>query len=96
MLMAIVVVNEMAEMNQDIYDQVSSRALPGGELPEGCQLHVAGPKGGGWRVITVWDSEDQFNAFRNDTLIPAVTEVAGEGAVAPNIDTNEAYRVVIA
>jgi heme-degrading monooxygenase HmoA len=94
--MAIVVVNEVEGGNQDFYEQVSGKVMSGGKLPEGCQVHIAGPTENGFRIITVWDSEDQFNQFRNEKLIPAVREVGGDDAVAPNITTNPAYRVVTA
>jgi hypothetical protein len=44
---------------------VSDKALPGGQLPDGAKIHIAGPMEGGWRVITVWDAEEQFNRFRD-------------------------------
>ena len=93
--MAVVVVAE-TDGGQEMYDAVSSRVMPDGKLPDGCQLHIAGPSDSGWRVITVWDSEDQFHQFRNDKLIPALQE-AGEGnRVAPNVSANDVYRVVTA
>ena len=76
--MAVVVVNEMPQGNQSFYDQVNPKVMPDGQLPEGCQLHIAGPSGGGWRVITVWDSEEQFQQFRNDKLIPAMEGMSFE------------------
>jgi hypothetical protein len=88
--MAVVIVNEMPGAGQDLYDRLTRRVMPDGQLPEGCRDHIAGPIEGGWRVITVWESEDQFNRFRNDTLIPAIQE-AGD-AVAPEITTNPVHR----
>ena len=55
--MAVVIVNEMEGGSQDLYDQVNPKVMEGGKLPDGCQLHIAGPYENGWRVITVWDSE---------------------------------------
>jgi hypothetical protein len=42
---------------------------PNDQLPEGCVDHIAAPMDGGWRVITVWDSEEQFKQFRDEKLI---------------------------
>ena len=58
--MAVVVVNEVEGGNQDFYEQVNSKVMPGGQLPDGCEVHIAGPSDKGWRVITVWESEDRF------------------------------------
>ena len=94
--MAVVVVNEIPQGSQDLYDQVNPKVMAEGQLPEGCQLHVAGPSGGGWRVITVWDSEEQFQQFRDEKLIPALKEVGGEGFVAPSIQPDPVYKVLTA
>jgi hypothetical protein len=93
--MAIVVVADTEGGNRDFYEQVSSRAMPEGELPDGAKVHIAGPTEGGWRVITVWDSEEQFEAFRNERLIPALRDAGGEG-VAPDITVNQVHRLITA
>jgi hypothetical protein len=61
--MAVVVVNEIQGGDQDLYDRVNPKVMPDG-LPDGCQAHIAGPVEGGWRVITVWESEERFQQFR--------------------------------
>jgi heme-degrading monooxygenase HmoA len=68
--------------------------MPGGKLPDGCQFHVAGPVEGGFRVITVWDSEDAFQQFRNDTLMPAMKEADEEGRIAPNITADPVHNII--
>jgi hypothetical protein len=94
--MAVVVVNEIEGGDQGMYDEVNPRVMPGGKLPEGCQFHVAGPVDGGWRVITVWDSEEQFNEFRDSTLIPAMQEGDFGDRVAPRITTQPVYNLLTA
>ncbi len=94
--MTVVVVSEVEGGNQDFFDEVSGKAMPGAQLPDGCQVQIAGPIEGGWRVITVWDSEGQYEQFRNDKLVPALRE-AGEGdRIAPNISANPVYRILTA
>jgi hypothetical protein len=94
--MAIVIVNEIEGGNQDFYDQVNSRVMPGGNLPDGCQVHIAGPMENGWRVITVWDSDDQFQQFRDEKLIPTIREVGGEDRIAPSIKTSPVHKLITA
>jgi hypothetical protein len=53
MVMAVVAVAVLAGGNRDTYEKVSARGLSGGQLPDGCQLHVAGPVEEGWRIIKV-------------------------------------------
>jgi hypothetical protein len=94
--MAVVVVNEIEGGNQDFYEQVNPRVMPGGQLPDGCQLHIAGPVENGWRVITVWDSDEQFQQFRNDKLIPAMRELGGDARIAPSIESEPVHRLLTA
>jgi hypothetical protein len=91
--MAIVIVNEIEGGNQDFYEQVNPKVMPGGNLPDGCQLHIAGPVENGWRVITVWDSEDQFQQFRDEKLIPAIREAGGEERIAPHISADPVHKL---
>ena len=92
--MAVVIVNNLSGGDQSFYDEVSPRTLPDGQLPEGCQLHIAGPTDEGWRVITVWDSEEQFQTFRNEKLIPAIQEAGFGERVAPSIEAKPVYRLI--
>ena len=92
--MAVVVVAEMERGNQEFFDKVSGKVMPGGEKPEGLQVQIAGPSGSGWRVITVWDSEDQFHTFRNEKLLPALREVAGDESIAPVPSIEPVHRLI--
>jgi hypothetical protein len=95
--MAVVVSTVAPGLTADAYEAVSSEVMPGDQLPEGCQLHIAGPVEQGWRVITVWESSDAFDRFREEKLLPAIREVAGgEGApeVAPEV--NPVHKLVTA
>jgi hypothetical protein len=94
--MAVVIVNEIAGADQSFYDEVNPRAMPDGQLPEGCQVHIAGPYEGGWRVITVWDSEEQFQQFRTDKLVPAIQALGRDDVLAPNIQSNSVHRLLTA
>jgi hypothetical protein len=92
--MAVVVVNEIEGGSQEFYDQVNPKVMPGDKLPDGCQLHIAGPTENGWRVITVWESDDRFQQFRNETLLPAMREVGGDERIAPSINANPVYKLL--
>jgi len=94
--MSVVVVNEMQGGDQGFYDEVTSRVMPEGRLPAGCSEHIAGPTDGGWRVISVWDSEEDFERFRSDTLIPALRDSGREDVVAPSVQADPVYRHITA
>jgi hypothetical protein len=94
--MAVVIVNSIEGGSQELYDQVNPKIMPGGELPDGCQAHIAGPVENGWRVITVWESDEQFQQFRDEKLLPAIREAGAEQRIAPNISSNPVYNLIIA
>ena len=92
--MAVVAIAVLPGGSQETYENVSTKVLSGGQLPEGCQVHVAGPVDEGWRIITVWDSPEHLQRFRNEKLLPALREAGAEDEMTP--DVNEAYRVITA
>jgi hypothetical protein len=94
--MAVVIVNEIEGGSQDFYEQVNPKVMPDGNLPDGCQLHIAGPMENGWRVITVWDSEGEFQQFRDEKLIPAIREAGGEERIAPHISADPVHKLITA
>lgn len=63
--------------SQEIYDKV--RKHIGLERPAGGVVHLAGPSpNGGWRVVEVWESEEDARRFFMEHLKPAL-----EAAAAP-------------
>ena len=92
--MAVVIVNEMQGADQSMYEEVNSKVMPGGGLPDGCELHIAGPIEGGWRVISVWDSEEKFQQFRDSTLIPILQDSGEGGRVAPEVKAQPVYNLI--
>ena len=94
--MAVIVVNEVEGGTQEFYEQVNPKVMPGGQLPDGCQLHIAGPVEKGWRVITVWDSDEKFQQFRDEKLIPTLREVGGGDRVAPAIKADPVHNLLTA
>jgi hypothetical protein len=92
--MAVVVVNEIEGGSQELYDEVNPKVMPGETLPDGCLAHIAGPYEKGWRVITVWESDERFQQFRDEKLLPAMKEAGTEDRIAPSISTDEVYRLI--
>ncbi len=42
---------------------------------EGCLLHIAGPTGGGWRIVEVWESEEALERYFGDELAAALQRI---------------------
>ena len=93
--MSVVVSAVAPGFNVDLYEAVTSKVMPDGQLPDGCELHIAGPVEQGWRVITVWDSREAFDRFREEKLLPAFRELGGEGPpVEPEV--NPVHKLITA
>jgi hypothetical protein len=72
------------EGSREIYESVRERL--GLEKPAGGILHVAGPSpNGGWRVIEVWESEQDAKRFVQDRLLPAFQAVGAPAPPAPQL-----------
>jgi hypothetical protein len=75
--MAVAMMVDNPEGSQELYEQLRTRL--GLEKPAGGIYHVAGPSpNGGWRVIEIWESEDEMNTFFQERFIPALRELGFE------------------
>jgi hypothetical protein len=73
------------EGSQEIYDKVREQ-LGLEDNPAGGILHVAGPSpNGGWRVIEVWESEEDARRFLEERLKPAFDAVGFTGRAEPEL-----------
>jgi hypothetical protein len=78
MNVAVAMMVENPEGSQEIYERI--RAHLGLEKPAGGIFHIAGPSpNGGWRVIEVWESEDEANRFLQTQFFPALRELGLDG-----------------
>jgi hypothetical protein len=74
--MAILVIAEAGGATAE-QDAVLVKALDlEGSPPAGARIRMAGPAPGGWRIVSLWDSEADFERFRAQRLVPAL---AGTG-----------------
>ena len=89
--MAVAVIIDFPDGNAQKYEQVTSKLFPEGKLPEGWQVHIAGPAGNGWQVVNVVPSQEQFETFAREQLLPA-TQQAGDAP--PQITFFPVYRLI--
>jgi hypothetical protein len=95
--MSVIVSTVTPELTVERYEAVTGKLMPGDQLPAGCELHIAGPVEQGWRVITVWESREAFDRFREEKLLPAIREVAGDEAPrAAEPEVNPVHKLVTA
>ena len=73
--MAICMIVENRDQSQEQVEQVLAHVRRTGPVPpEGARLMLAGPANPGWRVISVWDSEEARDRFFAERLAPAYKE----------------------
>src|SRR3954452_23641716 len=81
-LMAVAFILDFDNGDPQKYEQVVERMGLDGRGAPGALFHAAGPgPDGGWRVCDVWESDDAFNAFAAEKIIP-ITQEAGLNAPA--------------
>ena len=59
--------------------------------PAGGRIRIDGPTGGGRRIVGRWDSDTDYERFRDDRLMPALR---GLGRVLPVIEKRPATETV--
>jgi hypothetical protein len=92
--MAFVRLFDNPEGTQEQYDAASQQlGIDSNNIPEGGVLHVAGPgPNGGWRVVEVWESEDQARKFDDETLLPVLQQA---GVERPEPQTWQVHNLVV-
>lgn len=61
--MAVLVTAEVQGQTQEGYDGMLSMLAGGLKMAPGFILHSAHPIEGGWRVIEIWETQDDANQF---------------------------------
>lgn len=76
--MSVLVVIELPGGNSELDDALVEAWDLTGRPPPGNRLRMAGPMEGGWRVVSLWDSEEQFEAFLQDRLHLTLSDFGDE------------------
>ena len=61
-----------------MYDGVNAEMGIDQNPPEGFIFEWAGEIDGKWTVMSLWESRDQYDRFREERLLPAVKKVSGQ------------------
>lgn len=72
--MAILVTTTSPSMTAEQDDEMVQRLNIAGSPPAGSLARLAGPIEGGWRILSVWDSQEAWDAFRRERLEPALRQ----------------------
>jgi hypothetical protein len=72
--MAYGVVHQFPGGTQEQYEASIAGVHPSvGSLPEGQIFHAAGPSDGGWTIVAIHDSQESWERFRDETLMPTMS-----------------------
>ena len=98
--MAIALVQEFPSDPSDTstanYDAVQERLNVEGDPPAGLIAQTAGFTGRGvFRIFGVWETEADWQAFREQRLMPAVAPLMEAGGRAPDEYTYELHDLVL-
>jgi hypothetical protein len=73
--MAVCLIVENPDQSSEQAEQVMAHVRGTGPVPpEGARLVLGGPADPGWRVVSVWDSQEALERFFAERLAPAYDE----------------------
>jgi hypothetical protein len=82
--MAYGIVHHFPGGTQEQYEASIAAVHPsGGGLPAGQIFHAAGPSEGGWAIVAVHDTQESWERFRDETLMPHMQRGIEGGFTAP-------------
>ena len=86
--MAYGVVHRFPGGTKDQYEASIGAVHPDdGSLPEGQIFHVAGPSADGWTIVAIHESQESWERFRDEILMPRMSEGIEGGFTAPPEET---------
>jgi hypothetical protein len=87
--MATVMEMKWSSISRDDYERAREAVNWEGDVPQGATLHVAWFEDG-LRVIDVWQSQQDFERFANERLMPKLQEL-GIGSDEPEVQFHDAH-----
>ena len=90
--MTYVLIQKSEEATWDDYEKVARAAGADDDPPEGLILHAAGEENGRWLSVSVWESQEAADRFRDERILPAVRQALGEEAIAAGPPPTQAFE----
>ena len=81
--MAILVVAQAPSMTAEEDEALVTALVMEGSPPAGGRIRMDGPTVDGWRIVSLWDSDADYEGFGDERLVP---ELAGLGRVLTTIE----------
>jgi hypothetical protein len=84
-------IQKAAQATWDDYQRVQTKV--GSEAPDGLIYHAAGEQPNGhWQAVSIWESEEHYNRFRDQKLLPAVRDTLGDQMVEAGPPPSETFE----
>jgi hypothetical protein len=94
--MAYAIVHHFPGGTQEQYEASIAAVHPGeGLLPDGQIFHAAGPSDGGWTIVAVHVSKENWETFRDGILMPRMQQgIAGGFPTTPQETAIDVYKIL--
>src|ERR1700758_4767141 len=87
--MAYGIVHQFPGGTKEQYEASIAAVHPsGGSLPEGQIFHAAGPSAEGWTIVAVHESQESWERFRDEGLMPKMSAGISGGFPTPPRETS--------
>lgn len=91
--MAWVQIQKSTEATWADYERVTEAMDVDANPPAGLIVHAAGEVDGKWQSVDVWESQDDYNRFREERIMPTVIRILGEAAATAGPPPQESFEV---
>ena len=85
--MAYGVVHQFPGGTKEQYEASIAVVHPAGGLPAGQMFHAAGPSADGWTIVAIHDSQESWEDFRDNILMPRMQQGIDGGFAVPPVET---------
>ena len=72
---------------QEQYEASIAAVHTAGGLPAGQMFHAAGPSADGWTIVAIHESQESWERFRDETLMPSMSQGIEGGFPTPPQET---------
>ncbi len=91
--MAWALIQQSTEATWADYEEIVKALNVDANPPAGLIVHAAGEVNGKWQSVDVWESQADYDRFREERLMPAVIQAMGEEAVAAGPPPQQSFDV---
>ena len=86
-------IQKATEATWEDYETVSNALGSDDNPPEGLIVHAAGEVDGKWQSVSVWESQEAYERFRDEQVFPAVRQTLGDSAIEAGPPPSESFEV---